>query len=347
MAAAVADDDAREVHGEKAAAVQQVGRRENQGAAGQDQQRIQPVGQRQPHHQPRQHPAPGQAEDGPEPELARQHPDETAERGGLGLQQRADHGGNEQDRHRIVGTGLDLQRGLDALVEADAAVAQEREHRGRIGRADDRREQHAQPPVDIEEPGGEHAEQGRRTDHAPAGQHRGRPQRHPEAAHPRAQAAVEQDHRERRLRDQRGDEEVLEDDAARPVLAGEHADAEEEQQQRQAEPGGDGAGEHADEQQQAGEQEERVDSGHAAAGSSRLEGAFGKTGRSHTAHPHSGAARAEESSCARGRGDRPSARAGVSAERRRVRVPPRAGRVRRANARPSSPSRARDAPRRS
>ena len=41
------------------------------------------------------------------------------------------------------------------------------------------------------------------------------------------------------------------------------------------------------------------------------------------------------------------ARAGVSAWRRRARVRPRAGRARPANARPSSPSRARDAPRRS
>ena len=265
VAASVADHHAGQVNRQKTAAVEQVGGSEHQRAAGQDQQRVQALGQGQLRHQPRQHPAARQPQHRPEAELADQHPHKSTKGGRLRLEQHADQRRDQQDGHRIIGAGFDLERRLHALVQAHAAVAQQGEHRRRIGRADDGRQQHAEPPVDVEDPGGKHPEQPRRAHHPPGRQHRRRLETDPEAADARAQATVEQDHRQRRLADQRGDEEILEHDPARPILAGQHAHAEKQQQQRQAEPGRDGAGQHADEQQQAGEEEKRVDSGHSEA----------------------------------------------------------------------------------
>ncbi|AIM21367.1 hypothetical protein SERRSCBI_08755 [Serratia sp. SCBI] len=63
------------------------------------------------------------------------------------------------------------------------------------------------------------------------------PQRHAERADPGAHAAVEQDHRQREVADQISDRIIAEDDATGAVNAGQHADREEDHQDRNAEPG--------------------------------------------------------------------------------------------------------------
>ena len=74
-------------------------------------------------------------------------------------------------------------------------------------------------------------------------------------AEARAQAAVEQDQRQRDRADGVGGRDVVEHDAAGAALARQHADDEEHQQQRRAEAQRDQARQNAGQDQQAAEQD--------------------------------------------------------------------------------------------
>jgi hypothetical protein len=262
MAAPVADDHASHVDRKETAAIEQIGRPENEQTARQDQQRIQTFSQIQAAQQPGQNTSASKTKTQPETRLRQQQQRNAAGTGLLGMEQQFDHHRDEQDGHRIVGAGLDFQRALDPFIEPHPAVAQQREHRCRIGRADDGGEQQAKSPIHAEKPGGENAQQTDSTQHPPGRQHGGRFQRNAKALGTRTQAAIEQDHRQCQLADQVGGEEIVEQNAARTILAGQHADDEKKQQQWQAKARRNGAGQNADEQQQARQQEKCADRGH-------------------------------------------------------------------------------------
>ena len=104
---------------------------------------------------------------------------------------------------------------------------------------------------------------------ATAGQRRGhrdadgrqqqrRPGGHPEVAERGAQPAVEQDDGERDAADGVGGEIVVEEDAARPVLAEEDAEAQEREQQRRPDPRRDQTDEDAEEQKERSQQDQLI-----------------------------------------------------------------------------------------
>ena len=86
-----------------------------------------------------------------------------------------------------------------------------------------------------------------------------RPEHAAEDREPRPQAAVEEDDRERDRADEVGDRVVVEGDAARPVLAGEHADDEEDEEQRRPEARRDQAREDAEHDQRRADEDGGVD----------------------------------------------------------------------------------------
>ena len=64
---------------------------------------------------------------------------------------RTDQRERQEDRHRVVGAGLDLQRRADAVAERDAADAEQEEHRRGVGRRDDHAEEQALDPREAED----------------------------------------------------------------------------------------------------------------------------------------------------------------------------------------------------
>jgi hypothetical protein len=130
---------------------------------------------------------------------------------------------------------------------------QQREHRGGVGRTDDRADQQPLGPVQIQDPAGRQARDQAGDQHAEAGERGGGRQRDPKALQAGAHAAVEQDHRQRRGPRQIGQPVIVEDDAAGSVLAGQHADHQEHQQQRHAEARRDHGRQDAEHEQQTGE----------------------------------------------------------------------------------------------
>ena len=154
---------------------------------------------------------------------------------------------------------LDLERRAEPVRQPEAAGADQEEHRRRVGRGDDRPEQQ---PLDRREPerppGGEAGDAG-------ADQHADRREQERWRQHaakrrqPGPESAVEQDHRQRDHPDEVGGPVVLEDDAAGPVLAGEHPHHQEDEEQRRAEPRRHQARQHADEHQRGADEDHRVD----------------------------------------------------------------------------------------
>ncbi|MCY1363888.1 hypothetical protein D9M69_506690 [compost metagenome] len=168
-------------------------------------------------------------------ELHQQPRHQTQRRQPAGCGDPFDQRQGQENRHRVVDARLDLQHARDPVLEADAAAVQHRENRRRIGRADDGAEQQPEPPVDTEQPRCEHAHQTGRHQHAHGRQRQRRLERNAEGGKARAQAAVEQDHRQRQVADQEAEPGVIEADAAGAVHAGQHADGQEHQQERHAE----------------------------------------------------------------------------------------------------------------
>ena len=142
---------------------------------------------------------------------------------------------------------------------------QQEEHRGGVGRGNNRANQHRLDPAQAEhvlrdvrgERSGQHHADGRkrhrRTKHVAKGRKA------------RAQAAVEQDQGERDRAHDIGRAHVVEANAAGPRFARQHADQQEYEQQRRAEAHGDQARQDAGEHQQRAKQNDDADgveSGH-------------------------------------------------------------------------------------
>ncbi len=152
----------------------------------------------------------------------------------------------QEDRHRIVDARFDLQHAGDPLLQPHPAAVEQREDGGGVGRADDRAQQQAELPVDLQHPGGEQADQPGGQQHAHGGQRQRRPQRDAEGFVPGPQSAIEQDHGQRQIADQEAEPGIGEADSARPVHPGQHADQQEYQQERHADARREGADDDAE-----------------------------------------------------------------------------------------------------
>ena len=247
----VADDDAGEVDREEAGAVGDLRHAEDDERGRRHERRVQPLRQRHlveaDHHQAAADDAEQRAEHG----LANQFDHEMRERAVADRDQLDQHQGQEH-RERIVAAGLRLQRGADARPQPQALGMHQQEHGRGIGRGDDGADQHGFGPAEVErifrdrrgdERGHQHPHGGER--------HRGR-QHGAVALEARAQAAIEQDQRQRDRADQIGGTDVLEFDMTGAGITREHADDEEHQQQRRAEAQGQQA------RQDAGHDQDRA-----------------------------------------------------------------------------------------
>ena len=174
-------------------------------------------------------------------------------------QQEFDQHDGEEDRERIVDAGFDFQHRADAGPQPQPLGVDQEEHRRRIGRGHDRADQEGLGPVHAEHVSGKRRGQRRGQQHAERRQHHRRRQHAAEGRKPRAQAAVEQDQRERDGADHIGRAHVVELDPARPALARQHAEEQEHQQQRRPEPHRDQARQDAREHQQRAEQNADAD----------------------------------------------------------------------------------------
>jgi hypothetical protein len=257
--ALVADDHTGKINRKEAAAAQLVGGGEHRQAARDDQQGVKPLGQAHAPQQLGKQAPSANAECGADHELRYQLQKDTLRRGHAGAGDDAYQHGNQQDGHRIIGPGFDFQRCADPLVEAHAAVAQEIEDGGGIGRTDDGPHQQSVAPVHAEQPGTECTQQRGGGDHAPGGECRRRPKRDAKGRDARAQAAIEQDDRQRQIADKKRGTEIVEADSPRTVFAGQHADDEKYQQEGKSEARRKCAGQHAEKQQDARKQQQGID----------------------------------------------------------------------------------------
>ncbi len=163
----------------------------------------------------------------------------------------------QEDRHRIVGAGFDLQRGTDLVADRNPADTQQEEDGGGVGGSDDRAEQHGFEPGQAEDKMGGGTENQRREHHAQCREREGGRGRVAEGLQRRAEAGIEQDDGERDGPDEIGDRRVVEVDP-QTVDAGNQADAEEEKQKGRAETVGEQAGEGRDNDQERADQDGEI-----------------------------------------------------------------------------------------
>ena len=273
---AVADHQAAQVHGEEAAAVQGVGQGEDEQAAGDHQDRVQAVGQVDAVDHLQHQPAAAQADEAADAELAHQVQQQVPVQAGLAAGEHVDQGDGEEHCHRVVAAGFDFQAGGDPFVEPLAA--EQREHRGGVGGADNRADQQALNDVEVKQPGRGHASETGGNQHPHRGQRQRRPECHAKTRHPGAQAAVEQDHGQGEVAHQVGGRVVIEDDAA-AVDAGDHAHGQDDHQDRNAQAGRKRTHQNARTHQQRADQEQAVDGGRI-----QRQYSMGKIRRTHSDH---------------------------------------------------------------
>ena len=161
----------------------------------------------------------------------------------------ADQGQRQVHRHRVVHARLDLQRRRDPVVEPHARGLEQREHRRRVGGAHDGAHQQGQRPVQPQQPARRQAGDARAHHHTQRGQQQRRLQAGAEGLEIGAQAAVEQDDRQRHVAHPETELEIVEDQAAWPVFSRQHAGQQEHQQEGKPRPCRHHACQHADEHQ--------------------------------------------------------------------------------------------------
>ncbi|MNJ58510.1 hypothetical protein D3C77_541440 [compost metagenome] len=164
----VAEDQAAQVHGEEAAAVQGVGQGEHHQATGNHQDRIEAARQVDAVDQLQHQPAATEAHQAADAELAQQVGEQAPVQAGLAAGDHVDEGDGEEHRHRVVAARFDLQGRGYPFVQALAA--EQREHRGGVGGADNGADQQALDQAQVEQPGGDHAGQSGGNKHADRGQ---------------------------------------------------------------------------------------------------------------------------------------------------------------------------------
>ena len=164
----------------------------------------------------------------------------------------------EKNRKRIVGAGLDFERGADARAQSQAARVNEEEHRCRVGRRHHRADQYRFLPAEPERVAGKRGREHRTDQHADRCQGQGGPEHAAKGRKARAQAAVEQDERERHRSNQIGRAHVVKLDP-KAALAGRHAEDEKDEQQRRPEAQRDEARQDAGEYQGCAKQDGKAD----------------------------------------------------------------------------------------
>ena len=193
--ALVADEDARDEHGQEAGPVGDRGQAVDRQRASQDAQRVQALArQRDPPHEHQQRPAARHAGDDADRHLQGELLRDVAggAQAGAGRGQQRDEQG---DPDRVVGPGLALQQ--HPAAAADLAAAEDGEHHGRVGRRQRGAEQEREAPAEGKQEMRRHRGRRRGDQGAshPDPDRRHRRRAEPPPAHPHA--AVEQDDRQR------------------------------------------------------------------------------------------------------------------------------------------------------
>ncbi len=171
---AVADDEAGDIDGEEARAVQPFGQAEHHQRAGRDERRMQALRQLQAvehqHHGAAAEPADDAADD----RLLGQQDVAISPHDLLPGKQDFDQDDGEEDRERIVDAGLDLERRADARAQPQALGVQQEEHRRGVGRGHHRADQQRLGPGQAERPDRDRRGQRRRDQHADGREQAGR-----------------------------------------------------------------------------------------------------------------------------------------------------------------------------
>ena len=231
----VADDDAGEIDREEAGGVHHLrGGEDHQRRCGHE-RRMQALRQRHAIERDHHRPPADDADDGAEPGLLKQLQQHMAGRRVADRDELDQHQG-EEHRERIVAAGFRFQRRADPRPQAKSLRMHQQEHRRRIGRGDDGADQQRLGPVEVERVARDRRGDERGEQHADGGEHDRRRKHGADMLKARAQAAVEQDQGERDRADQIGRAHVVELQPAGSGIARQHADDEEHQQQRRAEP---------------------------------------------------------------------------------------------------------------
>ncbi len=159
--------DARDIDGEEAAAADQAGEGENHQGDCQHEDRGEALLDLQPPEDQRHRRSAEEAEDEPDPHLLDEQPQQVQGKAVTSALRNEFHQGDRQeDGHRIVGAGLDFQRGPDTVADIDAADAQQEEDGGRVGGGQDRAEKQTFQIAEAEEQMGGDAEQKGRQKHS-------------------------------------------------------------------------------------------------------------------------------------------------------------------------------------
>ena len=153
--------------------MQGVGQCKDHEAAGYKEDRIEAGGEVDPVDQLQHHPATAQTDHATDAELAHQMHQQIPVQTGFAAGKHVDKSDGEEHRHWVITAGFDFEAGGHPLVQALAA--QQREHRRRIGGADNGADQKALHHVQVEQPGGCHAGQPGGNQHPDRGQRQRRP----------------------------------------------------------------------------------------------------------------------------------------------------------------------------
>ena len=267
--APVADHQPDEVDGHEPARAQHLGATEGEERERHGKDRVQPGSEVQAVDQPDQHEARDDPKGGAADDLVEEV--EQQEPGPLPIagHKQLDAADGQEDGHGVVDGGLDLEQAAYPWLDLEPVQMEQEEHRRRIRRADDRADQDALDPAEAEEqPRRDPGQQSGQCD-ADGRQQQRRPGGRAEVSELGAQPAVEQDDGERHGADGVGGEIVLEEDAARAVLAEEDAQAQERQQQRRPDPGRDQTDEDAEEQKERSQQDQMIGELHDVPGTAR------------------------------------------------------------------------------
>ena len=179
--------------------------------------------------------------------------------------EKLDQDDRQQHGERIVAAGFDLEGRADARAQPQPAGMDQKEYRCGVGRGDDRADQQRLGPGHAEQKFRHRSRQRRRHQDANGRQRDRRRQHAAERGEAGAQAAIEQNERERDRADHIGRVHVVELNAAWTALAREHANDQEHEQQRGSEAHGHQARHDAGQHQERAEQNANADcveSGH-------------------------------------------------------------------------------------
>ena len=229
-----ADGEPDEVDGEEAATAEHVRRAERDRRGGEGRDRCERADRRRDAREdPGRKGAEDDADDEADPDLAHDFECEVcgAVRAGLVLDP-GDQPDRQGDRHRVVAAGLGLERARQA--PADLGRAQRREDGGRVGRGDHGAEQERLEPGEREQRVRAETGDQRRHEDADGAQQRGRDDDLAQAPPRGLQSAFVEDQAEADRSDALGQLRVVEADAAGPVRAEQHPDAEKRDEDGQA-----------------------------------------------------------------------------------------------------------------